>query len=258
MAKKETVGSTITVAFVVCLVCAIIVASAAVALKPTQKANEVLNLRKNVLIAADIYDSSKGINEQFEALEEVIIDFASGKVVAMDKAEITAYNQRKATKVPETSRKLPKSEDIASIFRQSTYAKVYVEREGNEIKTLVLPIHGYGLWSTMYGFVSLEADFNTVKGLVFYEHAETPGLGGEIENAKWLSQWPGKQVVDANGQLKLSVKKGGQAKAGSMHEIDGLAGATLTTQGVDNLVKFWMGDSGFAPLLKNLKNGEAI
>ena len=117
-------------------------------------------------------------------------------------------------------------------------------------------MHGYGLWSTMYGFIALEEDGNSIYGLQFYDHGETPGLGAEIDNPRWKAMWPGKALRDDDGELKITVAKGLPAPDMVNHHIDALAGATLTSVGVDNLVKFWMGEEGFAPFLENLKSGD--
>ena len=104
-------------------------------------------------------------------------------------------------------------------------------------------------------FIALERDLDTISGLRFYQHAETPGLGGEIDNPRWIASWEGKELYDDDGALAIEVLKG-QAPAGYDHQIDGLSGATLTTRGVHNLVRFWMGDDGFGPFLDQL--GERI
>jgi len=123
---------------------------------------------------------------------------------------------------------------------------------------VILPIKGYGLWSTLYGFIALESDLKTVAGIGFYEHTETPGLGGEVDNPKWKASWVGKRAYNSDG-LALEVIKGkvDLARDGADSQIDGLAGATLTTKGVDNLVKYWLGQQGFKPFIDNLKTGEA-
>ena len=114
------------------------------------------------------------------------------------------------------------------------------------------------MWSTLYGFLALEADANTVVGLVFYEHAETPGLGGEVDNPVWKAKWVGKEVYD-EGDVAISIIKGSvdPSSSNAVHQVDGLSGATLTSRGVHNLLHFWLGDNGYKPFLTNLKNGEA-
>ena len=110
------------------------------------------------------------------------------------------------------------------------------------------------MWSTLYGFIALENNLNDIFGLQFYQHAETPGLGAEVDNPKWKVQWKGKKLNNENGDLMIQVAKTSKEKE---YHIDALAGATLTSNGVNNLVKFWMGQYGFKKFLKNLKNGEA-
>ena len=126
-------------------------------------------------------------------------------------------------------------------------------KDGDQLKTVILPVYGKGLWSTLYGFIALEADLNTVAGLTFYEHAETPGLGGEIDNPRWKAFWPGKQLR-ANGDLRIEVVKGqvNPDSPDAVHQVDGLSGATITSRGVSNLVRYWIND-GFGPYLDKLK-----
>src|SRR5690606_33924929 len=124
-----------------------------------------------------------------------------------------------------------------------------------ETSKIIIPVKGYGLWSTLYGFMALETDVNTVVGLVFYEHGETPGLGGEVDNPNWRAKWVGKEVYDENGNVAISVIKGtvdpGAPQA--IHQVDGLSGATLTARGVHNMLHFWLGESGYKSFLANFK-----
>jgi Na+-transporting NADH:ubiquinone oxidoreductase subunit C len=148
------------------------------------------------------------------------------------------------------------TDDPASIGRQSKYVTVYLLRnDDGSLDKVILPIHGYGLWSTLYGFIALEENGNDIFGLQFYSHGETPGLGAEVDNPRWKSQWNGKKLSDDSGDLLITVAKTVPPE-GEEYHVDALAGATLTTVGVDNLVRFWMGAAGFAPFLENLKAGE--
>ncbi|KZZ13354.1 NADH:ubiquinone reductase (Na(+)-transporting) subunit C, partial [Oleiphilus sp. HI0079] len=170
-----------------------------------------------------------------------------------------AYDQRKAQKDPKLSDSIPSEEDIASIKRRVDFAKVYLVRENEELKTIILPVSGYGLWSTLHGFLALEADANTVVGFGFYEHAETPGLGGEVDNPNWKALWPGKKVydLDESDEPKLALLKGAvdRSKPDAEYKVDGLSGATLTSRGVTNLVQYWTGEHGFQKYLNKLRQG---
>ncbi len=250
MAVNESVGNTLRVAFGVCLVCAVVVSTAAVTLRPAQEANRMQFRQVNILQTAGMYETGTDVAATFERIERRFVELETGDFVERP----DSYDQQQASRDPEQSRALDR--DPAGIRRQALVAEVYLARdEDGRLTRVVLPVHGYGLWSTMYGFIALERDLDTISGLRFYEHAETPGLGGEIDNPRWIASWEGKQLYDDDGALAIEVLKG-QAPAGSDHQIDGLCGATLTTRGVNNLVRFWMGDDGFGPFLDQL--GERI
>ena len=172
--------------------------------------------------------------------------------------DVESYDQRKASSDPALSVALSASEDIAKIKRRANFAKVYIVENANGLEKVILPIKGYGLWSTLYGFIALESDLQTVAGIGFYEHTETPGLGGEVDNPKWKASWIGKRAYDDNALLIEVIKgKVDVSRDGAESQIDGLAGATLTTKGVDNLVQYWLGEQGFKPFIEYLKTGEA-
>ena len=249
--NNESVQKTITVALVLCLVCAVFVSSAAVILRPAQAVNEKANMQMNILQAAGLYDPQQSIQKQFQIVTTRLVNLETGEFVEGMDAE--RYNQRKASKDPSMNRVLSGEADIASIKRQAKIAKIYLIENGDQIEKIILPIHGYGLWSTLYGFMALEGDGNTVAGLGFYEHAETPGLGGEVDNPNWKGQWTGKQVYNGDA-VALRLVKGG-ADRSDIYGVDALSGATLTSRGVDNLLKFWMSEAGFKPFLDNLKQG---
>lgn len=256
--KKESVARTLTVALLVCLVCSVVVSAAAVALKPVQTTNRLQDKQRNILQIAGLYDESRSIEEQFSQITPRLVDLRTGEF--SDAQDPLTFDQQKASKDPDMSQQLTGEQDIASIRRRADYSTVYVvENTDGSIKTLILPIHGYGLWSTLYGFMALESDLQTVVGLGFYQHAETPGLGGEVDNPNWKAQWQGKVVYDESGDVDISVIKGSvdPNSPKAEHQVDGLAGATLTSRGVESLVRFWLGEDGFGPFLEHLRAGEA-
>lgn len=255
--NKDSIKSTITVALLLCLVCSIIVSGAAVLLKPMQQANKALDKKTNILVAAGIETEGQDVNVLFEQFTPKVIDLDTGRYVS--DVDATTYDQRKASKDPKQSDALSGEDDIASINRRAKYATVYLLEKDGQLDRIILPVKGYALWSTLYGFLALEADGNTVAGLGFYEHAETPGLGGEIDNPRWKALWPGKKMFDANGTLAVDLIKGSvdPSNPKAIHQVDGLSGATLTTNGVENLLVFWLGENGFGPYLNNLRAGGA-
>ncbi len=259
--KKETTLGTLTVALVVCLVCSVFVAGAAVALRPAQQENKLLDKQRSILAIAGIGDSSMSgakVREVFgERIQARLVDLETGKY--SEEQDPLTFDHVASAKIPEVSKKLEGNEDIASIKRRERYATVYVVEQNGQLDTLIIPVRGYGLWSTMQGFIAVKGDLNTVTGFGFYEHGETPGLGGEIDNKKWVALWPGKEVFDANGNVALHIIKGNvdRSSPDAKNQIDGLAGATLTSNGVNYLLDFWLGDNGFGLFLNHLRNGEA-
>ncbi|WP_237056047.1 Na(+)-translocating NADH-quinone reductase subunit C [Microbulbifer sediminum] len=260
MANKETVKGTLIVALVLCIVCSVVVSTAAVMLKPMQQANAALDLKRNVLLAGGLIDPDQAgkaaVEEAFANVTKKYVDLRTGKFTDEKPA---GGSGRAAAKVPSASEKLTPEQDIAKIIRRENIKEVFVVEKNGELEKIILPIRGYGLWGQLYGFLALQSDLNTVAGLGFYEHKETPGLGGEVDNPNWKAIWEGKEVYDQDGDVALSVIKGSVDKdtPNAQYKVDGLSGATLTSKGVDNLVEFWLGREGYGPFLNNLKAGEA-
>ena len=242
---------TLFVAITLCLVCSMVVSFAAVNLKSIQEVNKAIDKQKNILQVAGVYHEGIDVNKTFSSFQPLVVDLNSGKFT--DKFDPSIFDDKKAAQDPLLSVSL--ENDPASIGRRTNYATIYLlKKDDGSLDKVILPIHGYGLWSTLYGFIALEDNLNDIFGLQFYQHAETPGLGAEVDNPKWKAQWKGKKLNNENGELMIQVAKTQKYKD---HHIDALAGATLTSNGVDNLVKFWMGKDGFQKFLNNLKNGAA-
>lgn len=257
MSSHESTSKTLLVAFSLSLVCAVFVSAAAVMLKPVQEVNQALDRKRNILAAAGMLEEGRSVEEQFSQISTRIVDLRTGRF--SDAEDPQKYDQRRAAKSPSQSEKLSEEQDVAKIGRREHFSVVYVvENDTGGIDKVILPVRGYGLWSTLYGFIAVEADANTIAGLGFYQHGETPGLGGEVDNPRWIAFWPGKEVY-RDGDVAVSLIKGSvdPASANAPWQVDGLAGATLTSKGVTNLLHFWLGENGFQPFLNNLRNGEA-
>lgn len=261
-APADSTAKTIFVAVTLCLFCSMVVSVAAVSLRPVQEANQLVDKRRNILQVAGLYEDGMDINAVFnDAFEPRIVEIATGdfvEAVPVDNADpitAAAYDDRAA--VDDMTLSIPLDNDPAGLGRQAKYQTVYLLKDGaGAIDKVILPISGYGLWSTLYGFIALEEDADTIYGLQFYEHAETPGLGAEVDNPRWKAMWNGKELFDDDGDLSITVAKGSPTGEAARYHIDALAGATLTSRGVDNLVRFWMGEQGFAAFLDKLKAGE--
>jgi len=246
--KKETFGRTLGFVLLICLACAALVSIAAVGLKPLQIANKLLDKQTKILEASGLLaDAGKDIVGTYnKRVVAVMIDLDSGDIITGD---TDMFDERAESRNAANSSK-PK-DDVAGINRRANNAVVYlVNDEQGQLDTVVLPIVGSGLWDLMFGFVGLAPDLNTIKSVIYSDLKETPGLGAEVLNPKWKALWPGKKIYDEQGTVAIKVVKGG-AKQGDMYGVDGLSGATLTSNGVENTLNFWFGDEGYGPYLAN-------
>ena len=265
---RDSVTQTFKIALLLCVVCSILVSSFAVGLRPLQEANRALEMKKNILSAAGLFDPQKhqdeDVSQLFEQVEIKLVDLSTGEYTTV----LENYDQRKASRDPELSDTIPSDRDPATLKRREKYSFVYlVKMSDSTLDQIVLPIRGYGLWSTLWGFLSIDAATleqaaaeTTIRGLTFYEHKETPGLGGEVDNPNWKAKWNGrentKKIFDAEWNVLIEVIKGSVSPNDSAREykVDGLSGATITSRGVTKMLRYWLGDDGFGPYLQMLQN----
>jgi len=246
--SRDSISNTLTVAIGVSLVCSVLVSSAAIVLRPQQEANQNEFRQRIVLEVAGLYEPGVPVDQQFSRIETRLVDLETGEYVK--DVDPQSFDPEAAANDPKLGVGIPKEQDIAKLGRRAVYAPVYVVKEGDEPQQYILPVRGKGLWSTLYGYLSVEPDGNTVSGLRFYEHAETPGLGDQIEKEGWLAQWPGQKLYDEQGNPQMKVVRGAvQPGPEAIHQVDGLSGATLTGNGVTDLVRYWIGPHGFGPYL---------
>lgn len=232
---------------IACVACAVIVSVTAVSVRPEQNLNIENEKKLKILAAAGIVTDE--VEKEFSNIETLYVDFVSGQLVQVE----SNYDHIKASASAQSSSIVPKDQDIAILKRRENIAPIYVwYSEEEQIQKVVLPIRGYGLWGTLYGYISLDSDLNTVKGIEYYDHKETPGLGGEVDNPDWKSDWDGKKVYDSSGEVILYVTKGPSSED---YEIDGISGATLTSNGVTNMIRYWLGENGYGPVLQQLREG---
>ena len=250
--SKESAAKPYYSVLVLAFVCSLLVSTAAVNSRLMQERNRELDQKKNILRAAQMYDPDKSIDDMFSTIETRIIELSTGEFVPESQLPIKSYNQRKAALSTDLGRTLNKENDIAGLHRVEKFSIVYLVKEGPAAGQVILPVRGKGLWSTMYAYVALDADLTTIRGISFYEHGETPGLGGEIENKNWQKGWQGKRMYSPSGTVALQVVHGEAANEGNdaQYQVDGLSGATMTANGVNNLMHFWFGDHGFKPFLE--------
>lgn len=254
--KRDSPLYTIGFAALVCIVCALPIAGAAVALRPKQELNARLDRLGKVLSVAGLMQRNEKLTpEELEARFDAsvvarAIDMRTGEPV--DTIDTKAYDQRRAARDPLISSTAP--ENAARVLRIPNVAVVYEVMAADTLQAVIVPIQGYGLWSTMYGYLALAPNATTVNGITFYEHGETAGLGGEIENPRWQARWIGRQAFNEQGDVALEVIKGAAGPpATDPYRVDGLSGATITGRGVSATLDFWLGPNGFGPYLDRLR-----
>lgn len=254
--KNESISKTFIVVILLCLVCSIVVAGSAVGLKDRQEANAALAMQRNVLASARIDLDGRGAAEVYsDRIREYRLDMESYELTPAGEEELAAAADTESQ--GEVARRLTASEDVAGVRDLERHTMFYVAmaEDGETVQAYILPIRGAGLWGMMYALLALESDGQTIAGLNFYEHGETPGLGGEIQNPRWVSNFEGKQAVDSEGNVEIRVTKGANPQN---NEVDALSGATITSNGVDNTFQFWLSDTAYGPFLQKLREGEVL
>lgn len=235
--SKDSTWRVISVALIVCVVCSVLVSTASIQLKNRQQKNQQREKKLNILKIAGLYNPNDTVDKQFQKLTSLTVELHTGKILDKSPTKPSMLT-------------IPVNADLAGIKQRPETVEIYLEKNGDSLKQIILPVYGKGLWSTMYGFIALANDCNTVSGLGFYEHGETPGLGGEIENPNWLKSWQGKKVYSPDAKLALSVVKPGNGN--TSYTVDGLSGATLTSRGVSNMIYYWLGQDGYGHLLEQI------
>ncbi len=258
--RKNSFKNTLRVVLGVSLLCSLLVSATAILLQPKQRQNQRLDRIGNILAVAGLYESGIDIEAVYrQNIVPQMIALDSGDVVDPEKFDetlnIEAFDIQTLTSDPRYSASVPPQYDKAKIKQRPQYMAVYRVETDRHLQKLILPIYGRGLWSTLYGFIALDKDLRTITGITFYEHKETPGLGGEVDNPQWKNSWKGKQAFDEQGRVIIEVVRGEvEPDSGDAdHQVSGLSGATITSRGVNNLVRYWLGEHGYGPYLNALE-----
>ncbi|MDH3740442.1 MAG: Na(+)-translocating NADH-quinone reductase subunit C [Hyphomicrobiales bacterium] len=252
---NESPAKAVIVTLLVCVVASVFVAGSAVLLRPKQIANRQLAQERQIVEILQGAPAAHDTVGQIDVrdLEARVVELATGNYAeAMDAAR---FDERRMIRSPTQSVTIAADQDLAQIKSRAKYAVVHVLMRGGKPQFVVLPIRGLGFGSMLYGYIGLSGDTETVVGLGFYEHGETPGLGALIDDPAWRRMWSGKKVWQPGGEVGLGVARGPvvPGTAESRHYVDGITGATWTGQGVTNLLRYWLGEHGFGPYLKKLR-----
>ena len=240
----------------VCVICALFVAGTEVSLRPLKERNILMDRQKNILAVAGLLKPGEEVDaaeiaRRFNAsIRPRIIDLSTGEV--NESVDANTFNQRAAARDPARSSLAPPNP--SKILRVLDQGLIYEVVENDKLTSIIIPIEGYGLWSTLYGYLALAPDVRTILGITYYDQKETAGLGGEVENPNWKAKWVGRKAFDERGRVKIAVRKGPAGPPDKdPYRVDGLSGATITSRGVTNMLHFWLGDEGFGGYLNRLR-----
>jgi len=222
MASKPRITKAYTLGFAaaVTMVCSVLLASAATLLKERQDQNIQLDIKYNILSVLGLVESK---------------DIAPEKLLSL-------YDENVNTFVVDLKGQLVEGSIAEDIDPRKTpeLLPVYTRQSNGIVEAYCLPTQGKALWSTVKGYIALESDLNTVKGITFYSHGETPGLGGEIEKESFTSSYKGKTILNSQGEIVSVEIVKGKIRAGTKgieHKVDGISGATLTGNGLNEFIK---------------------
>lgn len=247
MSERESVPRTLLIAAGVALTCSALVSGAVYWLRPIQLAYGAIERNFAILVAAGLADGDESLADRdivsrYLELDPRLVDLESGLFTDADAAAATNYDYRAAIDDPELNVEIPRDLDVAGLGRRPRLMPVYLLNDGRILRRIVLPVYGRGMWSTIHGVVSIGPDLETIAGVRFYEHGETPGIGDRIESPAWVARWEGKRMYADDGTLALRV--------------DAITGATVTVTAIDKLARYWFGDDGYGPFLANLRAGQ--
>jgi Na+-transporting NADH:ubiquinone oxidoreductase subunit C len=261
--NNESPQKALLVVFSIALVCSILVSVAAVSLRPIQIRNQLVEKSRNIVALSGLVDPGEDLSSDeiliaVTQLDSRIIDIDTGEFEGS--LDANEFDPRAAVNDPELGTAIPDEEDSANLGRRSRYEIVHLVWEGDELKRIILPIVGQGMWSTLYGFIALEADLNTIAAISFYEQAETAGLGDQITHASWQSRWQGRELFGSDGSFRFRIATGpvDDGSVAARHQVDAMTGATITGTAVTRMVSYWFGPHGYRTFLNNLKNNPPV
>ncbi len=259
----ETPVRSLLILLVVALVCSVLVSVSAVMLRPIQLQNELIQRYRNIVALTGLTSTGEQLADQavLDAVNDLdvrVVDLNTGRF-APD-IDPDTVNARAALNDPEASVAIPAGADKARLGRRAVHEVVYLVWADDELERIILPISGQGMWSTLYGYLALEGDLNTIAAVTFYEQAETAGLGDQIQDPNWNARWAGRRLYSNSGELRFRIANGpvDDDSAAAAHDVDGLSGATVTANAVTALVRFWFADEGFGPFLLELRNDPPV
>ncbi len=257
--NTDKAGTAFLIVVAVALVCAVLVSVSTIGLRPIQERNALIERSRNIVALSGLAEDGASLSGEqvlaaIDQMDVRVVDIDTGKFD--NSIDPETFQPRAAALDPELGVAIPADQDVARLGRRSRFEIVHLVWEDDELKRIILPVVGQGMWSTLYGYIALESDLNTIAAATFYEQAETAGIGDRIADPDWLAGWRGRSLYANDGSYRFRIS-GGPVDPGSAtaaFEVDGISGATVTTGGVSRLVQYWFGPNGYEPLLENLRS----
>ncbi|AFL84274.1 NADH:ubiquinone oxidoreductase, Na(+)-translocating, C subunit [Belliella baltica DSM 15883] len=248
---QQSNGYIITFSIILTVVLGLLLSGTSQVLGPIQKKAEDLDNKEQILGAVMAPEELKALKP-----EEVLTYYESriaSKVVDIEGNEVEQDSEGNPV-VAETV-------NVGKNYKKAPADRLYpifiYHEEGNEesVESYILPVYGAGLWDEIWGYVALQTDLNTIEGVTFSHKGETPGLGARITENGVQARYQGKKVFDENGELQAVIMQKGEGKDydGEVHKVDGLSGATITANGVNDMLKNYIGH--YKPYLEKRKSG---
>jgi len=247
---KNSNQFTLLFAVAMCVILATALAATFHGLKASMDKNKLFDKNRNVLIAVGLYDPEREAKSQAD-LEKLFADKVKAQVLKFTKDDVRVPVKRKGREMEEEVRRVVlvektdnRIEDLPRLRRElrqqrdkdHEFGSIYLADTPNGT-VYCIPISGAGLWSILHGFLALKDDLNTVVGITFYQHGETPGLGGEVEKEWWQQDWKGKKILADGRLVSVTVLRGRGHPERGPHEVDGISGATITCNGVTRFLR---------------------
>lgn len=230
-------GNTYTFMYaaVLVIVVATLLAMVSQLLKDRQARNELVAKKTDILQSVSIESNARNAEEKFKNAIKAsyVVNFNGDKVEGVDALSV----------------------DMAKEVRKKIEERnfpVYEATLENGQKKYILQLRGTGLWGPIWGYVSINDDGNTIYGATFGHKSETPGLGAEIDKPFFQDQFKDKQIFDASGNLVSVMVNKGKAPQGALHEVDAISGGTITSKGLEDMLKSFF--QGYEKFLKKLNS----
>ncbi|MBY5973700.1 FMN-binding protein [Ferrimonas balearica] len=247
---NESRTKTVLVAFLVSACCAVMVSGATVVLRPIQAANRAAEEQARLsALVAGIPGMSTLLEQSGGALSTVVIDLDTGRAAT----EVSPATLETTLADAGNWTVLEPGEDIAGLVQRPDYAQIYLLRSEGEVSLLLLPFSGQGYNGRIDGILALKGDMHTIAGLTITGQSETPGLGARIEEPAWQASFNGVETTDDSGEIRFAVARG---PASTEYEVDGITGATRTSSAMTRIIRFWLGEEGYGPLIEAVRRGE--